>query len=65
VTAVVSGLAPLTFWGCEKQNQSIREGTRRVAKNTFLSTKDHEEHLFIREGTRRIANNTFLSSKSH
>ena len=24
----------MTFWGCEEQHQSIREGTRRGAKNT-------------------------------
>ena len=32
--------APLTFWGCEKQNRLIREGTRRVAKNTFLQNRE-------------------------
>ena len=33
----------------------IREGTRKVAKNTFS----------FREGTRKVAENTFLSTKGH
>ena len=54
--------------GQEENLFLIREGTRRVAKNTFFfSTKGREEHLsLIHEGTRRVAKNTYFSStKGH
>ncbi len=54
----------------------IREVTRRVAKNTFLSAEDAENTKgvsnflcaaaalqLIREVTRRVAKNTFLSAE--
>ena len=44
--------APLTFWGCEKQNQSIREGTRGTSRPLSAKGREELQNLYPRRATK-------------